>query len=153
MFHILCFYGYILAYPIKKLYNTKKIVDSWLDLLEVGYIIVFLSSYRYICDQLYVANYMLYIILLYRFKVLWTVQFIRSKTIEPVVQPVPNGWTSEPVNRQPHRFDVRSGPNNYGLDWLIFIHIEPLEKILGILFLRDENPFSHVLDLKTKKKI
>jgi len=53
----------------KKLYNTKKIVDLWLDLLEVGYIIVFLSSYRYICDQLYVANYMLYIIMLYRFKV------------------------------------------------------------------------------------
>jgi len=69
VFHILCFYGYILAYPIKKLYNTKKIVDLWLDLLEVGYIIVFLSSYRYICDQLYVANYMLYIIMLYRFKV------------------------------------------------------------------------------------
>ena len=53
----------------KKLYNTKKIVDLWLDLLEVSYIIVFLSSYRYICDQLYVANYMLYIIMLYRFKV------------------------------------------------------------------------------------
>ena len=53
----------------KKLYNTKKIVDLWLDLLEVGYIIVFLSSYRYICDQLYVANYMLYIIILYRFKI------------------------------------------------------------------------------------
>ena len=44
-------------------------MDLWLDLLEVGYIIVFLSSYRYICDQLYVANYMLYIIMLYRFKV------------------------------------------------------------------------------------
>ena len=69
-----------------------------------------------------------------------------------MVQPVPKGWTSEPVNRQPHRFDVRSGPNNYGLDWLIFIHIEPLEKILGILFLRDENPFYHLLDLKTKKE-
>ena len=45
-------------------------------------------------------------------KYLWAVQLIRSKTIEPAVQPVPNGWTSEPVNRQPHRFDVRSGPNN-----------------------------------------
>ena len=36
----------------------------------------------------------------------------RSKTIEPAVQPVLNGWTSEPVNRQPRRFDLRSGPNN-----------------------------------------
>jgi len=39
----------------------------------------------------------------------------RSKTIEPAVQPVLNGWTSEPVNRQPRRFDLRSGPNNLGL--------------------------------------
>ena len=29
---------------------------------------------------------------------------------------------------------------------------KPLEKILGILFLRDETPFPHLLDLKTKKE-
>jgi hypothetical protein len=41
-------------------------------------------------------------------KYLWTVQFIRSKTIEPAVQPVLNSWTNEPLNRWSHRFDVRS---------------------------------------------
>ena len=66
---------------------------------------------------IYVTNYMLLIICCISLcctgsKYLWAVQFIRSKTIEPAVQPVPNGWTSEPVNRQPHRFDVWSGPNN-----------------------------------------
>jgi hypothetical protein len=45
------------------------------------------------------------------------VQFVRSKVIEPAVQPVLNGWTSEPVNRRPRRFDVRSGPNNYDAEY------------------------------------
>lgn len=44
---------------------------------------------------------------------LWPVRFNRSKTIEPAAQPVVNGWTTEPVNRRPHQFDLRSGPNNY----------------------------------------
>jgi hypothetical protein len=41
---------------------------------------------------------------------------------------------------------------HWGLDWLTLFHPESLEKILGILFLRDENPFSHLLDLKTKEE-
>ena len=49
-------------------------------------------------------------------KYLQAVQFIWSKIIERAAQPVLNGWTSEPVNRWSHRFDFRSGPNNYGLD-------------------------------------
>jgi hypothetical protein len=44
----------------------------------------------------------------------WPVWLSGPKTIEPAVQPVLNGWTSEPVNRRSHRFDYRSGPNNYG---------------------------------------
>jgi hypothetical protein len=57
----------------------------------------------------------IYCILLYYTgsKYLWAVQFIRSKTIEPAVQPVLNGWTSEPLNRKPCWFDLRSGSNNY----------------------------------------
>ena len=63
----------------------------------------------------------IYCILLYYTgsKYLWAVQFIRSKTIEPAVQPVLNGWTSEPVNRWPCRFNLRSGPNKYGLVWML----------------------------------
>ena len=57
---------------------------------------------------------MLYIILLHGSKYSWPVQFIRSNTIEPAVQLVFNGWTNEPVNRWPHRFNGRPGSNNYG---------------------------------------
>ena len=78
---------------------------------------MFLYHLICICNQLF--NYMLliiYCILLYYTgsKYLWAVQFIRSKTIEPAVQPVLNGWTSEPVNRWPCRFNLRSDPNNMG---------------------------------------
>jgi len=62
----------------------------------------------------YVINYMLlYIILLYRFDVFVGGSIHWSNTIELAVQPVFNGWTNEPVNRWPHRFNIRSGPNNY----------------------------------------
>ena len=76
---------------------------------------MFLYHLICICNQLF--NYMLpiiYCILLYYTgsKYLWAVQFIRSKTIEPAVQPVINGWISEPVNRWPYRFNLRSDPNN-----------------------------------------
>jgi hypothetical protein len=37
----------------------------------------------------------------------------RFAVIEPAVQLVRNGRTIEPSNRRPHRFDDRSGPNNY----------------------------------------
>jgi len=56
-----------------------------------------------ICDQIYVANYLLYIFLkiIYYISLYYTglkylraIQFIRSKTIEPAVQPVLNGWTN-----------------------------------------------------------
>jgi hypothetical protein len=43
---------------------------------------------------------------------LWPVQFVRSKIVEPAVQPVLNGWTSELVSRRPYRFELRSG--NFG---------------------------------------
>jgi hypothetical protein len=51
---------------------------------------------------IYMINYMLliisYILLYYTsLKFLWMVQFIQSKTIEPTVEPVLNGWTSEPT--------------------------------------------------------
>ena len=58
---------------------------------------------------------MLYIILLYRFEVFLGGSIHQSNTIEPAVQPVLNGWTNEPANRQPHQFDVRSSSNNYAL--------------------------------------
>jgi hypothetical protein len=38
------------------------------------------------------------------------------------------------------------------VDWLAILHIKPLEKILAVLFLRDESPFSHLLDLKPKEE-
>ena len=52
----------------------------------------------YMCDQLYISNYMLYIILLH-LKVFLSGSIHRSNTIEPAVQPVLNGWTNEPANR------------------------------------------------------
>jgi len=48
-------------------------------------------------------RYYYFLIIIYNIytgsKYLWPVQFIRSKLIEPAVQPVLNGWTNEPVNR------------------------------------------------------
>ena len=76
---------------------------------------------------------LLYIILLHWFEVFLGGSFIRSNTIELAVQPVLNGWTNEPVNRQPHWFDGRSGPNNYA--WFpmdcssnSFVH-EPVDRV------------------------
>ena len=45
----------------------------------------------------------IYYILLYytSSKYLWVIQFIRSKTIEPMVQLVLNGCTSKPLNPKP----------------------------------------------------
>jgi hypothetical protein len=40
----------------------------------------------------------------------------RFAVIEPAVESVHSGWTIEPLNRRPHRFDCRSGSNNYALN-------------------------------------
>ena len=69
---------------------------------------------NYAIYHLSIINYSIYIYAGSMY--LWPVQFNRSKTIEPAVQPVLNGWTSEPVNRRLRRFDLRSGPNNLGLE-------------------------------------
>ena len=53
----------------------------------------------YINEQIYVANYLLYIIILHQSEVFVTGSILRSKIIEPAVQPVLNGWTNEPVNQ------------------------------------------------------
>jgi hypothetical protein len=52
-------------------------------------------------------------IYIHRFKVFVAGSIHRSKTNEPAVQPVLNGWTIEPLNRRPRRFDLRSGLKNY----------------------------------------
>lgn len=42
---------------------------------------------------------------------------------------------------------------HWNLVWLTCIHIQPLEKILDILFLGYEIPFSHFPELKTRNNV
>ena len=80
------------------IYSVKQLLST--NILEYVFVLVrqlvgsmlyncVFNNLIYINYQIYVANYLLYIIILLH----------RSKTIEPVVQSVLNGWTSELVNR------------------------------------------------------
>ena len=73
----------------------------------VFFIILFVYLLIYI-----LLTILLYIIIFHRFEI-----FV-DDSIQLAVQPVLNGWTSKPMNRWPHQFDVRSGPSNYAMNTL-----------------------------------
>ena len=96
------------------IYSVKQLLST--NILEYVFVLVgrLVGSSLYNCvsnnliyinDQIYVANYLLYIIILHRFEVFVSGSILRSKTIEPAVQLVLNGWTNEPTGPP-----VRSSP-------------------------------------------
>ena len=79
-----------------------------------------MSSYIFMICEPYFHYIFLYILLQYhiyiythRYKVFVAGSIKRSNLNEPAVQPVLNGYTNEPLNRRPRRFDLRSGSKNY----------------------------------------
>jgi len=107
-----------------------------------------MSSYIFMICEPYFHYIFLYILLQYhiyihththththtythRFKVFVAGSIKWSNLNEPAVQPVLNGWTNEPLNRRPRRFDLRSGSKNYGLRTSLYQHY----KILFLLLL------------------
>jgi hypothetical protein len=97
-----------LRYSWEAAAKVKKEEKTDLKCNYCGYIVLlFMSIFPY--DQLCISD---------RFNIFFlTGSLQRFNVIKPTVQPVQNGWTSEPLNRGPHRFYDRSGPNNYGFVW------------------------------------